>query len=199
MSGFVTDVRIVHRRRSAVVAMAVVLGLGACGDDGDPAPTATDRSTTTTSEPATTTSTAPPRPTSTTTTMFDPASVEGQVEAAYLKSWDVYAEAVYNLELDEEALAEVYAEPYLSLILSEVEDRIRERRAALVRVEHDYEIQLNGTDQAVLVDRYRNHQVLIDAEAKEPIEEDPNELVIDVVTLVKVGDDWKVARIEELE
>ena len=58
--------------------------------------------------------TAPERPASTTTTAFDPASVEGEVEAAYLKSWDVYADAVYDLVLDEEALAEVYAEDAVS-------------------------------------------------------------------------------------
>ena len=32
------------------------------------------------------------------------------MEAAYLRSWDVYADAVYDLVLDEEALAEVYAD-----------------------------------------------------------------------------------------
>ncbi len=92
--------------RALVVGAAL---LAACSsDDPDAAPT------TTTSEPTSTTpsstTTPPERPPSTTTTAFDPASVEGQVEAAYLRSWDVYAEAVYNLELDEAALSEVYAD-----------------------------------------------------------------------------------------
>ena len=88
------------------VCFALVFCLVACSDDGP------DESSPTTDETAssTTTSTAPERPASTTTTAFDPASVEGEVEAAYLKSWDVYADAVYNLVLDEEALAEVYAD-----------------------------------------------------------------------------------------
>ena len=36
---------------------------------------------------------------------------------------------------------------------------------------------------ALVVDRYRNHQVLIDPETKEPIEDDPNELIVDAFTL----------------
>ena len=65
------------------------------------------------------------------------------MEAAYLKSWDVYADAVYDLVLDEEALAEVYAE-------TQPRDRDGRRssdastkaRAALVRVDHDYTIDV---------------------------------------------------------
>ena len=91
------------------LCIALALGLVACSDDPDDehahAPSETSSSSTTT--------TAPERPASTTTTAFDPASVEGEVEAAYLKSWDVYADAVYDLVLDEEALAEVYAEDHL--------------------------------------------------------------------------------------
>ncbi|MGV3759041.1 MAG: hypothetical protein ACO1PW_05780, partial [Actinomycetota bacterium] len=94
-----TDVRMARRRRWMALTAVALLGSGACGDDGDAAPTTTTERETTTSS-STTTSTAPPRPTSTTTTMFDPASVEGEVEAAYLRSWEVYADAVYNLELD---------------------------------------------------------------------------------------------------
>ena len=86
--------------------MAVAVASCSGGDD-DAA------STTTTLAPSTTTTTtAPERPASTTTTAFDPATVEGEVEAAYLRSWDVYADAVYDLELDEQALAEVYADEH---------------------------------------------------------------------------------------
>ncbi|MGH9274246.1 MAG: hypothetical protein ACRDZU_06340, partial [Acidimicrobiales bacterium] len=113
--------------------------LAACSNGGSP-----DAATTTTGESATTTTTttAPVRPTSTTTTAFDPASVEGQVEAAYLRSWDVYAEAVYNLELDEAALAGSFAGEHLETKRHEIQGRIEEGRAALVSIEHDYTIQL---------------------------------------------------------
>jgi hypothetical protein len=178
--------------------MAVVLGLGACGDDGDPAPTATDRSTTTTSEPATTTSTAPPRPTSTTTTMFDPASVEGRVEAAYLKSWDVYAEAVYNLELDEEALAEVYAERALETVKAEVRRRIDEDAPSLVSIEHDYQLALVDGGSANVIDNYINHQVRIDPATREPVEADPNERLLFNFQMKLLDGRWKVVFIQKV-
>ena len=94
--------------------MAVAVASCSGGDD-DAA------STTTTLAPSTTTTTtAPEREASTTTTAFDPATVEGEVEAAYLRSWDVYADAVYDLELDEQALAEVYADEHLQAKLDEI-------------------------------------------------------------------------------
>ena len=118
------------------LCVAVALGLVACSDDPDEGmPTTEERSS------SSTTTTAPERPASTTTTAFDPASVEGEVEAAYLKSWDVYADAVYDLVLDEEALAEVYAET-----TSNEESQTRSRRIdegdqrTYVVIDHDYTI-----------------------------------------------------------
>ena len=87
------------------LCFAPVVGLVVCSDDSDGGSPTTESSSSSRS-----TTTAPERPASTTTTAFDPASVEGAVEAAYLKSWDVYADAVYDLVLDEEALESVYAE-----------------------------------------------------------------------------------------
>lgn len=178
---------------------SVLLGLtvaAGCSDDGDPeaasTTSSTERSTTTT-----TSTTVPERPSSTTTTALDPATVEGQVEAAYLRSWDVYADAVYNLELDEEAFAAIYAEPYLSTVRNELQDRIVEGRAAYVIVDHDYTIQVLDPSTAVVADRYRNHQVLIDPETKEPIEPDPDEPVLDVVTVRLIEGTWRISLIEE--
>jgi hypothetical protein len=182
--------------RALVVGAAL---LAACSsDDPDAAP-----STTTTAEPASTTTsttstTAPERPTSTTTTAFDPASVEGQVEAAYLRSWDVYAEAVYNLELDEEALASTFDEDHLITKRTEIEKRIAEGRAAFVSVEHDYSIQLSDPTTAFVIDQYVNHQVLIDPVTRRPIEEDPNETLVDAVTLKLRDGSWRVTRKERL-
>lgn len=151
----------------------------------------------TTTEPTspsstTTTSTAPERPSSTTTTAYDPAAVEGQVEAAYLKSWDVYADAVYNLVLDEAALSEVYADPLLGVVRNELSSRITDGRAAYVLVDHDYEIQMTGTDTAAVIDTYLNHQVLIDPVSKQPTEADPNERIIDAFTLRRTDGHWVV-------
>jgi len=175
------------------------MAIASCSDDEPSTVGTTTTSRATTSSSSTTTSTAPERPTSTTTTAFAPASVEGQVEAAYLKSWDVYADAVYNLELDEAALAEVYAGDYLATVSAEIARRTQEGEAAFVAVEHDYSIQLTDSGTAVVVDRYQNHQVLIDFQTKEPVEPDPDELVTDVVTVALMDGIWKVIRIEEFQ
>ena len=179
------------------VALVITLALAATACGGDDPSTA---STTTHIDDSTTssTSTAPERPTSTTTTEFDPASVEGQVEAAYLRSWDVYAEAVYDLVLDEEALAEVYAEDHLQTKLAEIERRVTDGGAALVDIEHDYTIQLVDDATAIVIDKYQNHQVLIDPETKAPTEPDPDELVTDVITLKLIAGSWKVSLKERL-
>jgi len=167
----------------------LVLGLSACGG-GSEADSTT--STHARAETTTTTSTAPERPTSTTTTLYDPAAVEGQVEAAYLASWDVYADAVYDLELDEEALSQVYADPLLSVRRTEIESRIAEGRAAMVRIEHGYTIEPTGDDSAAVIDTYVNHQVLIDPTTKEPVETDPNETIVDVFTARRIGGVWLI-------
>ena len=152
-------------------------------------PTSTTSSAVTTSS---TTTTAPQRPTSTTTTAYDPASVKGAVEAAYLRSWDVYADAVYNLRLDEAALVEVYAGKHLETKREEITGRIADGRAALVRVDHNYTVDIVDPSSALVIDRYRNHQVLIDRATKEPTEVDPNQTINDVVTLKLISGAWKV-------
>ena len=106
---------------SVTLCLALVLGLVACSDDSDGGSPTTESSSSSSSSATT----APERAASTTTTAFDPASVEGAVEAAYLRSWDVYADAVYDLVLDEEALESVYAEEHLETKRAEIERRIR--------------------------------------------------------------------------
>jgi hypothetical protein len=187
-----------------VTLSCAVLALGAAscsGDDGAEAATTTTSTTATapTTTTAPTSTTAPERPASTTTTAFDPATVEGEVEAAYLRSWDVYAEAVYNLEFDEAAFTEVFAEEHLLTARNELGRRISEGRAALVRAERDYDVRVMDPSTAVVIDTYVNHQVLIDPVTKVPIESDPNDTVVDVVTLKLIDGRWHVTRIEELQ
>lgn len=180
-----------------VVAAALVLTMiaAACTDDvKSTAPT-----TTSPLRASTTSSTVPERSASTTTTAFDPASVEGQVEAAYLRSWDVYAEAVYHLQLDEEAFAQVYAGEALELRRNEVSRRIVDRQPSRVRVEHDYSI-VRGADPstASVIDNFVNHQVRLDPETMEPTEADPNELLLVNFKLTLVGGIWKVTFIQKV-
>lgn len=178
------------------VTLCITLGLAsvACSDD-DPSTVPT---TTTTVVVDTTTTTVPERPTSTTTTAFDPASVEGEVEAAYLRSWDVYADAVYDLELDEAALAEVYAEEALELRIDEVNRRIQERRASLVRVDHDYQVVVVDESTVNVIDTFVNHQVLIDPDSRVPIEDDPNETLLVNFKLRLIDGSWRVVFIQKV-
>ena len=182
--------------RGVTMCIALAMAATACSDDepGTASTTTPVEDTTTTS----TTTTAPERASSTTTTAFDPASIEGAVEAAYLKSWDVYADAVYNLELDEQALSEVYAEELLNVRRNELQSRIQDRRAALVYVEHDYEIELTGPDTALVIDTYVNHQVLVDPDTKVPIEDDPNSTIVDAFSARRIDAKWVLFDLERL-
>ncbi|MEQ1788720.1 MAG: hypothetical protein ABL966_16840 [Acidimicrobiales bacterium] len=180
--------------RGVTLCIVLAAGAAACSDTDDP------QSATTTAAPAsTTTTTAPPeRAPSTTTTAFDPTSIEGEIEAAYLRSWDVYATAVYDLELDEAALAAVYAGDLLVVRRDEIARRISDERAALVLVDHDYTIELTGTDTAIVIDTYVNHQVLIDSHTKAPIEPDPDEIIVDAFTLRRSEAGWIAFDLERL-
>lgn len=173
-----------------VTAGCLVLAVSAAacsGSDGE-------ATATTLAEPVTrlSSTTVPPRPTSTTSTIYDPASVEGQVEAAYLRSWDVYADAVYNLRLDEAALARVYADPLLGVRRDEISSRIAGRRASLVAVEHGYRIEMTSGVTAAVIDSYRNHQVLIDSVTRVPVESDPDATIVDAFTLRFIDGKWIV-------
>ena len=175
----------------------MALLLAACSSsDPEAATPTTGRSTST--APTTTAVTVPEREPSTTTTAFDPASVEGQVEAAYLKSWDVYADAVYDLHLDESALATVYAGEALALRAAEIERRIDERSSSLVKLDHGYQIAVSGSSTANVVDEFVNHQVLIDPRSKEPIEADPNERLLVNFRMELVEGSWRVTFIQKV-
>lgn len=183
--------------RGVTVCIVLALGATGCSDDGGSSspPTTTEANGTTTS----TASTAPERPTSTTTTAFDPESVEGAVEAAYLRSWDVYADAVYNLDLDESALADVYAEQGLANVIEEISGRVDEGRAALVQVDHSYQIALTNDDLASVIDELTNHQVLIDPETKEPLEADPDEVQLLNFVMKRIDGGWRVTLIQRVD
>lgn len=183
-----------------LAVLVAALALAACGDDdgAESERSSTTGTEATTTSSSTTTTTVPEREPSTTTTAFDPATVEGQVEAAYLRSWDVYADAVYHLELDEDALAEVYAGSSFGTRREEIQQRMAEGRAAFVRLDHDYDITIVDPDTASVIDHFVNHQVLIDPATKEPIEDDPNEVVLVNFQLKRIDGTWKVTLIQRI-
>ena len=155
----------------ALCAVLAVASVTACGDDdAESAPAATVATVSTTN-----------------TTL----SVEQEVEAAYLRSWDVYAHAMRTF--DTSKLADVYVGDALELRLDEVKDMASANTPGRMDVEHDYEISVAPDGQtAVVLDDYLNHSVSLDASGK-PTEEDPNEIVKREYRMRLVEGTWKVA------
>ena len=151
-------------------AVLSVASVAACGGDDESAPAATvgtERTTTT-------------------------LSVEAEVEAAYLRSWDVYADAMRTF--DTSALDEVYTGQALELRLDEVRDLEAANTPARMEVEHDYTIEVDG-ETAVVVDAYVNHSVVLDPATGEPAEADPNNNLTTRYEFVRGGAGWLIARV----
>lgn len=164
-------------RRAAwwVIVAALLVAAGCGGDDDDKGPTATvdqygGASTTEAKTP------------------------EEEVEAAYLKSWDVYTKAVRDL--DPSGLERTYAERALVLVRQDVE-RLRSANTPVrCSVEHNYSISIGGPSLASVHDAYVNHCVLLDAATGEPAEPDPNNVVSETYVFKRFEDQWKVVGIQ---
>jgi hypothetical protein len=137
------------------------------------------------SSPASPSASVTEPPTSTTTT-----SVEAEVEAAYLRSWEVYAKAM--LELDESRLGEVFARRALDLRRTEVADLRRKGTPARMQVEHRIAAVSVRDDAAYVTDNYVNHSVVLDPISKEPAEPDPNSSESRTYTLERIDGAWRV-------
>ena len=165
------------RRFGVVVALTLLLT--ACnggGDTRDASPT----------PPATQT----PAPTAVPTAT---PSVEQQVSEAYLHYWDIYADAVFNL--DDSRLPEVMTDPDLERARQEVEALRQRGRAAKIVVEHNFVIlqldQVAGS--ATIRDEYTNKSYEVDGQTKEMVGKAPQGNVLtDTYFLVKEGGTWKV-------
>jgi len=130
--------------------------------------------------------TTPPTTAHPTTTL----TVEAQVEAAYLHSWDVYAKAVETL--DPSHLSEAFAQPHLGALKEELADRTRRQRPQHVSVDHHISVQVTDADTAAVRDVYVNHMIEFDPTTGQPTEADPNETVSDTYTLKRIEGTWKV-------
>lgn len=122
-----------------------------------------------------------------------PTDVRAQVEQAYLRYWDVYADAL--LRLDASRLDEVLSKEALENHRQQVDELRRKNQPARVSVEHDYVITLVNDTTASVEDNYMSHTVALDPETKEPVEKDPNTRVRRSYTLEKVNGVWKVTLI----
>jgi hypothetical protein len=165
--------------RRSCCAAALLLALAACSGSGG-------------GEANGPTASISPEPAaeSSTTTTTEALTPEQEVEAAYLKSWDVYTKA--KRELSVAGLDCCYAGEQLIRTIADIQGRIDTNRPARVVVDHDYEIRLLGADVAVVRDSYRNHSVLLDPKTGEPIESAPDDRYVDTSTLQKVDGIWKV-------
>ena len=177
-------------RRLAMTVALAVLGLatfGCDGGDGDggrvngqgsqtPAPTAT----------ATVAPTQTPAATAT-------VSPEEEVETAYLRYWDVYSQAL--LDLNPALVERVAAGEELRRIQEEI-DGLRSRGLALrVDVSHNFVILDMTSDSATLLDEITNNSFYVDAETKEPGQgSGSGEILKDTFYFQKMDGDWKVVR-----
>jgi hypothetical protein len=118
-----------------------------------------------------------------------PSDLE-DVEAAYLRSWAVYARAVGHA--DPSGLPRAFAGSALVLKRREVE-RLRQAGEGIrVRVRHHPEVALLDADTAVVTDVLENHMVRIDARSRRPLEADPEDRLTRAYTLRREAGTWKV-------
>jgi hypothetical protein len=137
---------------------------------------------------------APPA-TSPTLSPTSPTDVRAQVEQAYLRAWDVWADSL--LHLDKSRLPDVLTRNALQVITRQVNQQTRKDQPVRIRVEHNYTIALTSATTASIEDRYINHNVRLDPHTLEPIEKDPNHQERTTFTMELVDGTWKIAEIIE--
>jgi hypothetical protein len=125
------------------------------------------------------------------TTSLPTSSPEREIAQAYIRSWQVYAEAMYTH--DTSKLPEVAARDFLQLCLNDVQQRKARGRATSVQVKLDFYLFDVKENTASVWDEYENSSYVIDATTKDPIGEPGQpERITDVYFLEKVGGVWKV-------
>lgn len=154
--------------------------LVACGDGDEPAGTPT------------VTPTAPQAASPTSSPVTTPTvATEDEVLAAYAYYWDVYAEALFDV--DPSRLSEVMTGARLQRALDEIERLKDDGQAVRIVVDNDPLVVSVGGGEAVVADVYENSSYLVDATTKEPVGDrgEPNTLR-DTFTLVLEDGLWKV-------
>ena len=180
------------RRLWAVLCTGVLLlGAPACGGDDEDASVSSSSSSARSSSSSTSSSS------SSTSTTKQPTTPEEEVEAAYLRSWDVYAKAVRDL--DPSGLEEAFAMDALELLRAEVERLKNDGTPAEIDVEHDFEIESANATTALVFDTYISNSVLLDPETGERTERGPPDTVRKAYQLERAGGIWKVVFIRSLE
>jgi hypothetical protein len=168
-------------RYLVALTITVALLLAGCSDNtGITAPS------TTRSVPSTTA--APPV---TPTTL----SAKAELLAAYVQSWDIYRDALR--QLDPAQLPTAFAGSALRLAQQEVAEHKAKGQPSLVRVTHRARVLLVTATDGVVQDNYTNHSVLVDPATGKPTEPDPNEVVYQRQSLKRINGAWKVVEVIE--
>jgi hypothetical protein len=171
----------------AVFLVVTGTGCGGGGEAAEPAaPSGTSAEpTSTTAAPTTSTTEVPTTPTS-----HPPDTPEGQVEQAYLESWDVLLASLATA--DPSDLATVFGDEALRIKQDEVATLAADGHAVQGSVEHNYSVsELEGGAYGV-VDQFQNHLVLVDASTRRPLEADPDEPQRQTFVLNQRGGRWIV-------
>lgn len=122
------------------------------------------------------------------------ATVEHEVEVAYLRSWDVYAKALRSLSTD--GLEESFTGPALESTIAEV-NRLRSAGTPVqVLVDHGTSIEVRE-GAATVRDSLVNHSVLLDRDTGMPVEADPRSPHVFTYNLERNGDQWRVIYIAQ--
>lgn len=149
----------------------------------------------TTHTPPSTSAAAGPTTTAPQPTTASTASAAAELLAAYLRSWDVYADALRRL--DATKLPTAFAGSALRVAQREVVDHKAQGHPSLVRIDHHPKVLLVNATDGVVQDNYQNHSVLLDLKTGAPIERDPNETVYQRQSLKRIGGAWKVVEVIE--
>jgi hypothetical protein len=135
-----------------------------------------------------------PAVTATTEAMPTPTpSVEEEVSEAYLRYWDAYSDALF--ELDATLAQDVASGEELDRIREEIEGLRSQGLALKTVVEHDFVLVEASEESATLLDEIVNNSFYIDAETKEPPQaEGSGEVLRDTFYLEKIDGHWMVVR-----
>jgi hypothetical protein len=116
-----------------------------------------------------------------------------EIEDAYRRYWDVYSDALFNL--DTSRLSSVAADEELRLMREEVEDFRRRGRAVRAVVTHSYLVLDVTESSATVYDEILDSSFLINPVTKQPPEgPDTRQLSKDIFYLKKLDGTWKVVR-----
>lgn len=170
-------------RFALLAAFGVIsLVLSACNGGGDEPATPVNEPSPTPSPAVTATPAQTPTP-----------SLEDQVSEAYLRYWDAYSDALF--ELDATLAQGVASGEELNRIREEIADLRAQGLALKTVVEHDFVVVEAAEESATLLDEIVNNSFFIDAETKEPPQaEGSGEVLRDTFYLEKVDGQWMVVR-----